>query len=80
MGDCRTSSLGLNYPGRPRELLHHSGQGGKSAGEDFQRLLSEQGITCNMSRRGDRWDNAVAESFFSSLKKERIRKRLYKTR
>lgn len=33
-----------------------------------------------MSRRGDCWDNAVAESFFNSLKKERIRKRIYKTR
>jgi putative transposase len=33
-----------------------------------------------MSRRGNCWDNAVAESFFSSLKKERIRKRVYKTR
>jgi hypothetical protein len=33
-----------------------------------------------MSRRGNCWDNAVAESFFSSLKKERIRKRIYKTR
>ena len=33
-----------------------------------------------MSRRGHCWDNAVAESFFSSLKKERIKKRIYKTR
>jgi putative transposase len=33
-----------------------------------------------MSRRGNCWDNAVAESFFSSLKKERIKKRVYKTR
>lgn len=32
-----------------------------------------------MNRRGNRWDNAVAESFFSSLKKERTRKRIYKT-
>ena len=34
----------------------------------------------SMSRRGNCWDNAVAESFFSSLKKERIKKRIYKTR
>ena len=34
----------------------------------------------SMSRRGNCWDNAVAESFYSSLKKERIRKRIYKTR
>ncbi|HBX5876648.1 TPA: hypothetical protein MIH04_23105 [Klebsiella pneumoniae] len=48
--------------------------------------LNEIGETCgknrvpSMSRCGNCWDNAVAESFFSSLKKERIRKRIYKTR
>jgi len=42
-------------------------------------LPGQQSFT-GMSRRGDCWDKAVAESFFSSLKKERIRKRIYKTR
>ena len=48
--------------------------------EDFQTLLKDQGITCSMSRRGDCWDNAAMESFFSSLKTERTAKKIYRTR
>jgi putative transposase len=48
--------------------------------EDFQRLLSAQGIACSMSRRGDCWDNAAMESFFSSLKTERTSRRRYASR
>jgi putative transposase len=67
--------------GRPKELLHHSDQGSQYTAEDFQRLLSHQGISCSMSRKGDCWDNAAMESFFSSLKQERIyRKPRYRTR
>jgi transposase InsO family protein len=51
-----------------------------NSAEDFQQLLSEQGIRCSMSRRGDCWDNAAMESFFSSLKTERVRKKIYATR
>ena len=53
--------------GRPAQLLHHSNQGSQYTSEDFQRLLSAQGITCSMSRRGDCWDNSVVEGFFASL-------------
>lgn len=42
--------------GKPAELLHHSDQGSQYTSEDFQRLLSAEGITCSMSRRGDCWD------------------------
>lgn len=48
--------------------------------EDFQRLLADQGITCSMSRRGDCWDNAAMESFFSTLKLERTNRKRYATR
>ena len=48
--------------------------------EDFQRLLVKQGITCSMSRRGECWDNAAMESFFSTLKIERVFRSRYKTR
>ena len=48
-------------------LLHHSDQGCTYASEDYQRLLNTHGITCSMSRRGDCYDNAVMESFFSSF-------------
>lgn len=51
-------------------LLHHSDQGGTYTSEDYQRMLDAHGITCSMSRRGDCYDNAVMEAFFSSLKSE----------
>lgn len=66
--------------GRPSELLHHSDQGSQYTSEDFQSLLKTQGITCSMSRRGDCWDNAAMESFFSSLKTERLSRKVYRTR
>jgi len=66
--------------GRPAELLHHSDQGSQYTSEDFQRLLSAEGITCSMSRRGDCWDNSAVESFFASLKKERVHRKTYPTR
>lgn len=66
--------------GRPDELLHHSDQGSQYTSEDFQRLLAEHGIVCSMSRRGDCWDNAAMESFFSTLKTERTSRKRYATR
>jgi putative transposase len=66
--------------GKPSELMHHSDQGSQYTSEDFQSLLKAQGITCSMSRRGDCWDNAAMESFFSSLKTERLSRRVYRTR
>jgi putative transposase len=66
--------------GKPKELLHHSDQGSQYAAEDFQRLLAHHGIQCSMSRKGDCWDNAAMESFFASLKKERVyTKQRYRT-
>lgn len=56
---------------RPREgLVHHSDRGSTYASTDYQRALAALDITCSMSRKGDCWDNAVAESFFASLKRE----------
>ena len=66
--------------GKPIELLHHSDQGSQYTSEDFQRLLADQGITCSMSRKGDCWDNAAMESFFSTMKTERTARRAYVTR
>ena len=51
-------------------LLHHSDQGCTYASEDYQGILDARGITCSMSRRGDCYDNAVMESFFSTVKSE----------
>jgi putative transposase len=67
--------------GKPESLLHHSDQGSQYTSDQFQRLLAEQGITCSMSRAGEVWDNSAMESFFSTLKIERVNRRgLYKTR
>ena len=66
--------------GKPIELLHHSDQGSQYTSEDFQRLLANQGILCSMSRKGDCWDNAAMESFFSTMKTERTARRTYVTR
>ena len=51
-------------------LLHHSDQGCTYASEDYQTILDGRGIVCSMSRRGDCYDNAVMESFFSTVKSE----------
>ena len=51
-------------------LVHHSDRGSQYASTDYQALLAAHGIICSMSRRGNCWDNAVAESFFSTLKIE----------
>lgn len=67
--------------GKPETaLLHHSDQGSQYTSEDFQRLLADQGVICSMSRRGDCWDNAAMEAFFSTLKQERCYRRHYRTR
>ena len=66
--------------GRPDALLHHSDRGSQYTSEQFQRLMADNGVVCSMSRSGNVWDNAAMESFFSSLKTERIGKKVYRTR
>jgi putative transposase len=66
--------------GKPDALLHHSDQGSQYTSEQFQRLMTDNGVTCSMSRSGNVWDNAAMESFFSSLKTERIARKTYRTR
>lgn len=61
-------------------LIHHSDRGSQYAGCDYQKLLNAYGVICSMSRKGDCWDNAVAESFFHSLKTEWTADILYRTR
>jgi putative transposase len=48
--------------------------------DQFQRLMADHDVTCSMSRSGNVWDNAAMESFFSSLKTERIARKVYRTR
>ena len=65
---------------KPKHALIHSDQGSQFGSDAWRRFCHEHYLEPSMSRRGNCWDNAVAESFFSSLKKERIKKRIYKTR
>ena len=87
MSKCITSqltleALSLAWWSRkpPPGLLHHSDRGSQYACGDYQDMLDEHGILCSMSRKGDCWDNAVSESFFKTLKVERVNDRDYWTR
>jgi transposase InsO family protein len=61
-------------------LLAHSDRGSQYASEHYRRLLGQHGIECSMSGVGQCWDNAPAESFFASLKKELTHHEDYQTR
>ncbi|WP_145924820.1 IS3 family transposase [Syntrophotalea acetylenivorans] len=61
-------------------VLVHSDQGTQYTSSDWQNFLKTQNLLCSMSRRGNCYDNAVAESFFQLLKRERIRRKTYKDR
>jgi len=63
-----------------RDLIHHSDRGSQYASGDYREALDNAGITCSMSRRGNCWDNAVAESFFGTLKRELLFERPLETR
>ena len=58
-------------------LMHHSDRGVQYASQEYQQLLREHHIQCSMSRKGNCWDNACAESFFSTLKRECIHDQVY---
>jgi putative transposase len=75
-------ALGMALKTRRPEpgLLHHSDRGVQYASMDYQSQLRERGIICSMSGKGDCWDNAVAESFFSTLKAELVHRTDYVSR
>jgi putative transposase len=87
MDDSMTSRLVVDALGMAvvrrlpgSSLVAHSDRGSQYASEHYQRLLSQEGITCSMSRRGNCWDNAPMESFFATLKKELVHDEDYATR
>jgi transposase InsO family protein len=61
-------------------LVHHSDRGSQYASNDYQDALENLGVVCSMSRKGNCWDNAVAESFFATLKTELVYTRRFATR
>jgi putative transposase len=65
---------------RPRRTMIHSDQGTQYGSDAWRRCCRSNRLEPSMSRKGNCWDNTVAESFFRSLKKERIKKHIYKNR
>ncbi len=76
--NAMTMAIGSRRPGVG--LIHHSDRGSQYASLEFQSLLADRGFLSSMSRAGDCWDNAVAESFFKTLKSELIYLHRYETR
>ena len=66
--DALRAALGARRP--PSGLVNHSDRGSPYASADYRRALQQAGLVASMSRKGDCWDNAVAESFFATLKAE----------
>jgi putative transposase len=64
----------------PPGLLHHSDRGSPYASDDYRAELRNHGVRRSMSRKGDCWDNAVAESFFATLRAELVDYERYPTR
>jgi transposase InsO family protein len=73
------AALGQRKPAESG-LLFHSDRGSQYASHDYQNALLQANINCSMSRRGNCWDNAVAESFFGTLKTEFIHRTTFLTR
>lgn len=72
--------MAIKQRGDVKGLVHHSDRGTQYASAQYQLLLKSHGIHASMSRAGDCWDNAVAESFFATLKTELVHGRFYATR
>ena len=78
MGDALSMAIARRCP--DAGLLHHSDRGVQYACDDYQQLLLSQGMEVSMSGKGDCWDNAVMESFWSTLKNELVNHERYATR
>ncbi|EJG1669878.1 IS3 family transposase, partial [Vibrio parahaemolyticus] len=63
-----------------QKVLVHSDQGSQYTSHDWNKFLKQHGLEASMSRRGNCHDNAVAESFFQLLKRERVKRKIYSTR
>ncbi len=76
--DALNMALGVREPSD--QLIHHSDRGAQYTSDDFRDALEKHGIQCSMSGRGNCYDNAVVESFFGLLKRERVNRARYRTR
>lgn len=78
--DALRMALGGRQPEAGQSLLHHSDRGAQYTSDDFRNLLLKNGIESSMSARGNCYDNAVVESFFGLLKRERVNGMIYLSR
>jgi transposase InsO family protein len=76
----RALLMATNLRKPPPGLIHHSDRGSQYACREYQKLLKQHDMICSMSRKGNCWDNAPVERFFSSLKREWTGDQLYRTR
>jgi len=77
---CDALTMALWRRRFPRGVLFHSDRGSQYCSNDYQKMLKSFGFICSMSRKGNCWDNAVAESFFHTIKTELIYTERYTTR
>ena len=76
----RALRMAMTRRQNPNDLIHHSDRGSQYASKAYCELLKEFGISQSMSRKGNCYDNAMVESFFHSLKVERVRWKNYQSR
>jgi putative transposase len=74
---CDALQMALQQRRPAAGLIVHSDRGSQYASAQYQALLTSNGLICSMSRKGNCWDNAVAERFFLNLKMERVWQRDY---
>jgi len=72
--------MALDRRGKVDGVLYHSDRGVQYASSDYQKMLDQENLICSMSRKGNCWDNAVAESFFKTLKVECVYRQRIQTR
>jgi putative transposase len=77
--EALSAALGSREPS-DEGLLFHSDQGSQYKATRVREALDKAGITCSMSRRGNCWDNAVAEAFFATLKREHVHRTIFLSR
>jgi len=75
-----TLTMAIRRRGKVKDVIVHSDQGSTYASGDYQQQLHDNKLRCSMSRKGECLDNAVAESFFGTLKNELVYHEDYKTR
>lgn len=77
---CDALMMALWRRGFPSGVIFHSDRGSQYCSDDYQKMLKHYGLICSMSRKGNCWDNSVAESFFHTLKTELTYTEIYATR